>query len=442
MNNELNNNNNTSNELNGSVLGNVNNMPNQEPETLETLDVPVNSTMVNNQSLMNNDVQVNTQSQFFNEPINNEPMGQVNPAPTPNVVQTPVTPQPAYTNPQNINPMPGFENSNVIGTTPPVSLEPEKKPAQKKSNKTLFVIIIIVLLFGVGFGTFYVLKYTDLLNNKPTIQIDAKDLQFDLGTTLPTNISDYATITGTDVRNCTISTSEVDTSKEGIYNYQITCGEIFKSGKVTIVDNTELEVNTVKIYKAVGDTVEAKEFIDNANEGYTYEFVDSQKVTENLKTIGTYKVTIKAISGSKTKEVEAELVVLQYRIKGYLTCSSKEQNVVGLSAKMIVSEKFAISDGGGNSFGNVAMEEYTFKFSDETEYTNYVAKYKTDGSITLNNITGKTIFDDENLTITITNDLDSENVINEYGKDNMTNYGSIKGYFETTLGYSCGYKMI
>ena len=109
---------------------------------------------------------------------------------------------------------------------------------------------------------------------------------------------------------------------------------------------------------------------------------------------------------------------------------------------MIVSEKFAISDGGGNSFGNVAMEEYTFKFSDETEYTNYVAKYKTDGSITLNNITGKTIFDDENLTITITNDLDSENVINEYGKDNMTNYGSIKGYFETTLGYSCGYKMI
>ena len=111
MNNEVNSN--ETNNFNGEVLGSVNNVNNNpvnnEIETLETLDtsmvMPVNNT--ENQVLESNVVMENESA---------------------NVNSTPVTPEPAYTNPQNINPMPGFEHSNQIGTTPPISLEPEKEP--------------------------------------------------------------------------------------------------------------------------------------------------------------------------------------------------------------------------------------------------------------------------------------------------------------------------
>ncbi len=479
MNNDLNNN---SSNLGGNVLGSVNNTPNNNmpnsninnnvlstnEETLESLDLGnqnnqvinngLNSNIVNNNpsNLVNNGVVMNNpvndqtlnpsplNSQNLNDNLNNPG---INPNSNPSTVMAPppsnpVTPEPAYTNPQNINPMPGFE-PNSIGVTPPISLEPEKEPKKKKNNKTIFVIVIILVLFGIGFGTYYVLKYTDILNNKPKIEITTRNLEINLGDTLSTNINDYATITNTDVTNCTIDTTGVNVNTPGTYTYTISCGEIRESGSVVVVDNTELEVNTKKVYKVVGESVNPTDFIEEVNTTYSYEFVNSEEVNNYLNgSAGTYKVKIKVSAGEKTREVEADLVVILSEIKGYLVCSSKEQVVENNSASMVVREKFGIidTDTAKNVYGNIYSQEYIFKFSDETEYTNYLAEYNAYNSITINNITGSASFDNDDLEITITREKTDSELETEYGITNSTTWSDIRNHFTGTLGYDCSYR--
>lgn len=449
-------NNDTNNNLNGTVLGSVDNTNNTMAigEQVESLDTE-SSLVMGESQVMGSSSQPEgvsqTQSTFFNNPpTNNGSVSSSNvlesPQPVPaSTIIEPVSqtePTPAYTNPQSINPqpMPGFENSGTIGTTPPISLEPEKKP-KKKANKTLFVIIILILLAGVGFGTYYVLNYTDLLKPSEQISIVTKDLEISMGDKLSTVITDYADITGTDSRNCSLNTVAVDSSKEGTYEYKVTCGETVKTGKITIVDNTELVVETQTVYKTSTDTLEASEFAKVKNDDLTYEFVNQTEVDNALNgAYGKYSIKIKVTSkNNKTTEITGELVIMQYPIKGYLTCKSKEQNITESNAVMTVAERLAIVNDGNNGYGNIAFEIHTFKYSDETEYTNLVATYKKDNKITINNISGKTEFDDQNLTITITNELNNDDVVSEYGASNLQKYSTIKSYFEGTLGYTCSY---
>jgi len=446
-------NNDTNNNLNGTVLGNVNNNP-LPNDTIETLDGSINSTIINNQVMNNSAVEpmASTVNPEINQNVNNQVLnnsvlqgqsdGIVKEMPQPSVIQTPQV-EPAYTNPQMINPAPnpGFENSNTIGTTPPISLEPEKSP-KKKTNKVGFIILVLIILAGVGFGTYYVLNYTDLLN-KEKINIVTKDLNINIGDNLSTLIGDYATITGTDSKNCSLDTSQVDISKEGIYQYKVTCGVMIKTGNLTVIDNTELVVETKTVYKVKTDILEAKEFALEEDNNLTYEFVDQNQVDTIFDgDYGTYTVRIKVSNqNNKTTEFDGTLVLMEYPIKGYLMCSSKEQNIEGLNATMTVTEKFAIVDDGnnGNLYGNVAEEIHSFKFSDETEYTTYLASYKSENRITINNITGDTSFNDEELLIIISNDRDNELVAQEYGLDVLRNYSTLKNHFTNILGYTCTY---
>lgn len=456
-------NNDTNSNLNGTVLGNVDNTnlnPNPIPtETVESLDnvVPEN---LNNGQVVNNmmaqpqqqselvQTEQSAQNTFFNNPpVNDINTGSLNEGPQiQSTVIEPVQqvePTPAYTNPQTINPapMPGFESSDTIGTQPPISLEPEKQP-KKKTNKVLFIIIILILLAGVGFGTYYVLNYTDLLSKAEQISIVTNDLEINMGDPLSTNISDYATITGTDSKNCSLNTMDVDNKKEGTYEFKITCGETIKTGTIKVVDNSVLEVETQKVYKAKGETLEANEFIKDANSALTYQFVDETSINSLLNgEAGTYTVKIRVTSkNNKSIEVDATLVIMQYAIKGYLVCSTNEQNIENSNASMTVSEKFAIVNDGNNGYGKIAEEIHTFKFTDETEYSNLLATYKTENKITINNITGSTTFDDTTLTITIANEKENDKVVSEYGEVNLQNYSTIKTHFEKTLGYKCVYE--
>ena len=434
-------NNDTNNEINGTVLGSVDsnlnsinyNNANNVSEEVETLDV-----LQTNENL--NSSQQNT---FFTNPPVNDVVVNNNAEATSNVVNEPQQPMPAYTNPQNINPMPGFESSNNIGTMPPISLEKEKKP-KKKGGKIIFIILVLLALAGVGFGTYYVLEYTDLLTKREdSIKIEAKNLEIDIGDELSTDINDYASITGTDTKNCSLDKSLVDTNVAGEYEFIVKCGEISKTGKIVVVDNQELLVETKNVYKTKGETVEAKEFIENIDENLTYEFVEQDTINNILEgEKGSYKVKINVSNGNKSVEVEGTIVILEYPIRGYLTCTSSEVDVDGTTAKMTISEKFAILNDGNNGFGGITEEVHTFKFSDETEYANYLATYKTSNQITINNVTGSATFDDETFTIVIVNNRDSKSVINEYGADNMKDYGNIRSYFVNTMKYSCKWNPI
>ncbi len=357
----------------------------------------------------------------------------------------PVVPQPAYTNPQTIN-------QNTIGTTPPISYEPEKKPKAKNNNKILFIIIIVLVLAVVGFGTYYVLKYTDLLNNNAKdVTITTKNLEFNMGNELSSNVADYAEISGTEYTNCNVDYGNIDINKAGVYEYTVSCGEVKKSGKITILDTTSLKVTLTDVYKVKGDDLDVKEFAQ-ANTNYNYEFVEAAEVEKYLDSEpGTYPIKIKVTDNATNKSVEVDgnLIILSYPLKGFLTCSSKEQNVENYSAKMIVNEKFAILNGGtiANAYGNLTYEIYTFSFTDEQEFTKLLDEYNNSGTVNINNITGNTEIDESKKTITITNLRKNEEVIAEYGADNLKSYDTIKKYFNGDpanntqgLGYDCKYE--
>lgn len=415
-------NNDTGNNFNGTVLGNLEN-------ATPTTEVPID----NNIETLD--------SEFLDNSIAPQESAVMQPTTESQVVE----PQPAYTNPQAIQEMPNFENPNIIGTTPPISFQEEKPQPQKnpKTNKTLFIIIILAVLAGVGFGTYYILTYTDLISNAAQVTIKPKNVEVSLGDNLSANISDYAEIKGTDPKNCSLNTKDVDISKEGTYEYSITCGETIKNGKIKIIDNKEITYETQEVAKSKGATVDAKEFIVNVPDTAKCEFVDQEKINLILNgDPGTYTVEIKVTNNGKTSEVAGKLTILEYDLKGYLTCSSNEQSVPDSSAKMVVSEKIAIADDGNNGYGKKTYEIHKFTFTDETEYTGYLAQYKSEKKIKINNISGETKFDDATFTITITNEKSNDAVMNEYGADNMINYQTINKYFKQTLGYQCVYEKI
>lgn len=472
---------NDNNNLNGTVLGSVdpNATPISNPQPINNLNNPSGGMETLNQPVAQpapnpvptpgpevNPVPLNPEPlNSAPTPMPNDPVGVPNPTSVPPVAPEavppvtpvmpeplPVTPEPAYTNPSSIgNPsgtMPGFESSSNIGTTPPISFEPEKKP-EKKTNKLVFIIIILVVLAGVGFGTFYVLKYTDLLNNKVAkISISPKNLEVNLGDELSRNNNDYAVVTGTDISSCGVDTSNVDTSKVGEYTYTITCGETHRQGTITVVDNTVLEVALKTVYKSLNETLEAKEFATSNDSSLTYEFVDEEAVKALLSgEPGTQTVKIKVTNANgKSTEVDGTLVILEYAVKGFITCSSKEQPLTDNKATMVVSERFGIADINGansNDFANIIYEEHIFKFTDTEEYNKLLEEYQTNNTITINNISSGDIkFDDSEHTITFTTTKDNKAAETEYGKENIAKYSTIKSYFETSLNYTCAYKKV
>ena len=360
---------------------------------------------------------------------------------------------PNYTNPNTINNpmpssngMPGFDTPNSIGTTPPISFEPENPQPQpkKKGNNTIFIVIVIIVLAAVGFGTYYVLKYTDIFSQSAAINIKTKDVEINIGEKLSIELGNYATITGTDAKNCNLDVLDVDTNKAGTYEYKVTCGETMRKGKITVIDNRALEVETVKVYKGKGETIDASEFIKLKDNNQTYEFVDTATVNNYLNgEPGTYTVKIKVTDNSnKTAEIEGTLIITENKIKGYYTCTSNEQSISSINANMTISDKFGIQDDENNSFANVAFEQHTFTFTDETQYKNLKAEYTTNSSITINNITGTPEFDDTNKKIILSNELSSDDVNTKFGAENTSTYINISTYFRNTLGYSCIYEKV
>ena len=236
-------------------------------------------------------------------------------------------------------------------------------------------------------------------------------------------------------------------SVAGVYKYTITCGNVSKNGIITVVDNSEIIVQTKTVYKSKGQTLQPSEFIAMTDENLTYEFVSQDDVNSALEnTTGTYSVALKVSNGSKEIEVTAKLIMLENPVKGYVTCKSNPQTVDSISASKVVAEEFGILDDSDTSYAGFGNEITTFTITDSTIYDDFVKTYEKEGSVTIDGVTGITKFtknDDGTSEIEITTELDNSKVLSDYGEDNMKNYGSIVKYFGKTangLGYSCTYR--
>ncbi len=355
--------------------------------------------------------------------------------------------EPAYTNPQTIanglNSMPGFED-NVVGTTPPISLEPDKQP-KKKNNKVLFIILIVALLVAIGGGTYYLLNNTNLFKKGQNITVEPIDFELSIGDTLPDDLNKYVKVSGTDIANCEKNVTGVNLKKAGVYEFEVSCGGTVRKGKITVVDNRDIEYEPVVVYKKINGTVNAQEFAKITNGiDANIEFVDKTTVDTNLKTPGVYTVKVKATSNNgKSIEFDSKLIVLQYDVKKDYNCVLQDNvDIENNNAKLKQTYRFKISDSdtAKNIYGGLTQDIYEITFNNQEEYNKIIEEFKTNNKVTINNIEITNLnsqFDSDNKKIIVTNELDNQALVNNYGAATFDSYSSLSKKFKTQLQYVC-----
>lgn len=413
--------------------------------------VPLNQPAGNLQQPVNVNVNVTPQPQALQQqPVMQQPTGytaqpnmgvnqpsmNMNPNSAPQRVDLGIPVQPV-----------AFENPNNIGTMPPVNNNtqptgtPVKKGGKKPMNKTLFVVLLIVLLLAVGGGVYWYLN----MPKTASIIITPKEVTYGINDEVSTKIEDYATITGTNASNCTLDTSQIDTSKFGDYSFTIKCGNTTKVGVAKVADSDNPVVSLVTVYKKVNEEITPTEFIGVCFDSSkcTYEFENSEEAKTLTSTVGndkTVKIIVKDENNNSTT-VDGKLNVIENSIKTYRTCSSKEQNLTDFNAVMTSSQRFAFSDqlssDGSYSFANFGTQTYTFKFTDQKEFDELLAKMKSDNKVTINNVSGIAEFNKTDMTVKIVEDLNISNLTTQYTQEKLLSYKTIDQLYVTELGYTC-----
>jgi hypothetical protein len=387
-----------------------------------------------------------------NTPLNNGNMGQapVNPVPVNNmesnvsgptfetIPEENITPQQPVEPPKTSDTIEtlddDLESSPIVtdnfGSVPqPPTFTEEVKKEKKKGKSPLVFIIIILLIIAIGLGVYYFLVVAK--SNAPTT-VTVKEVNLELGGTIPTDVSTYATVSGKN--NCTVNTDDININKTNSYKFYVTCNGETYEGKAHVEDTTSPDVVTTDLTVLPNASVSAKDFIESCTDvsECTYQFSDADKVKSSLTTIGEYDVDI-IVSDESSNEttVTAKLIVSDNAPVKYLTCTSKEENIDSIYANLTTTFKIGIDS--SNKYYS-AIRTSTFKFDEVGDYNTIKTNYNED--IGINDIIGTATFNDSNKTIK----LSSTMTLEEFGKsfdivlsDNMN---TIKAYL-TFSDYTC-----
>ncbi len=323
-----------------------------------------------------------------------------------------------------------------IGVVPPPVSEGDKK---KPINKVLFLILIVVLIAAVAFGVYYFLN----ISNKK-VKLTAKNVTVGVGEVLSDKITDYATVSNGDIANCSLNLRNVNNLTIGEYEYSITCGEDVYKGKVIVADTTAPVVTLKKVFSAVNGKVTVDDFIESCEDesGCTKTFENEENVNNYLNTVGgPYKVDIKvADEAGNSKVVQTELYVTKYAVSLYTSFTSQSETVNGYQATKSTIDVFPISQigTGGYEALNVARRDVKYTFTSEEEY-NTVTNAK-ENTITFDGITGEALYDDESMTLVISNDLTMDTLNSENGGSFPTQYNDLYNIYVTNKGYTVANK--
>lgn len=346
-----------------------------------------------------------------------------------------------YDVPNAINDMPTAPIFNDIGTVPPIPEAPilteapkSKHKNKKPVNKTIFVLIIVLVIAAIGVAVYVLLGISGKKVNGGSSPIILKEVNIELGGEISTNINEYATFKGISSNNCSLNTSKIGSELNETYPFIITCNGINYEGKAKVIDTTSPEVITKEVTTSINSEIKPADFIESCTDATecSFEFKDETAVKELLKTVGIYKNQVVIIAKDTTgnqKEINASLIVSDKEASVYLVCTknnstSKEIDRIGLD--------------NGNLVGKI-NREHTFTFANEELYKT-AKKEATDGSeMTYQNISGKVTFDDANFQFTITKYLTFEEFKQEAGTNLSSAFLDISAYYGTK-GYSCELK--
>ncbi len=351
---------------------------------------------------------------------------------------TPVAPV-NYDVPETINNFNATPFLNEIGTVPPIPNVPVNNnlgdinnnnniPKKKGGmNKILFVLIITLALTAVGVGVYI---FLNLNNQSKKVSVAVKNVQIELGGEVSNKLEDYATFTNISSSVCTLDTTKItDTSVlDATYDFTITCNGLTYNGKAKIVDSVNPEVVSDTVTISVNEEVNAEDFISECKDASncTYKFKDESQVRNYIKKAGTYDDIIILVSDAANNTIEVKVtLIVEEGASLFISCSKNGSEEI---------TKFVL-DNETNQFNGQVLREISFKLSEE-DYFKFKTENNNKVTVTYEGITGTAIYDDDNYVLTISKELSTTEIENEFGKDLPKTFSGLRKQINS-MGYSC-----
>ena len=402
------------------------------------INTPVMDNNINNNGVIGSPV-VNMPPTFeaSNNTLNNGIIGDNNLSAMPPV--SPVAPVPVFNN-EPINSFSAPPIFNDIGTIPPISdipvpnvpIEPINNNGSEKGkifDKLIFVIIVILILTAIGVGLYI---FLEMANRKPTTGVRLKNVQLEIGSSIPANLEDYAVFNGVSSANCSLDTSEIKSTDtlNAKYIFKITCGEKVYNGNVEIVDTEKPSVEVKEVSVGLNALVKVDDFINLCTDKTkcSHEFKDSEAVKNHLTRTGSYKVMIvtKDEAGNVT-ETEASLKVSAEAVASlYLVCS-KEVNGYTQSDRLGIDAD--------SNFIKVVTRNYVFNLN-ETNYNAFKTENANKSEGEYNGIKGAFVLNDQTKALTISKKVTYEELKTEMGSEIPLSYSELKTFYRGK-GFNC-----
>ena len=306
-----------------------------------------------------------------------------------------------------------------IGTSP--ELDPKSK-GKKKSNKLAVVIVLLALIGGLGYGSYYAINVLGILDSK---NVSVKDITSEKGEALSVNIDDYATFKNTSSSNCVLDTTKVNISTVGDYEYTITCGDKEYKGKITIKDTKGPEIVVKTNIVVAGTTLTADMLVESSDETATYAYAnDADK--EAYQTAGLKMIKLVATdSNNNTKNYIVPVIVTSSE---YSMGIVSKKDITNDNTDATITEKNVILyNNSGGAVNDTSYSAYIIKFNTEALYKDAIKSYDGSSSLTYTTLTGTPLFYKDINTLVLIKDINSDLIKEDY-TNTWNNLTTVNGY--------------
>ncbi len=316
----------------------------------------------------------------------------------------------------------------------------DKKPSKGKPSlikQILFILLILILMAGVAYGVYYYLQLARKKNNQnttPTFLLN--DITVNVNDKLSASLNDYGNFSNLDITNCKLNTSEVDTSKVGVYQYYVICSTSKYTAKVTVVEKdnktdgnedvqSEFKIKNEFVYLTKGSEINPERLI-SSDEKYTYAFENKENVKAIVNNLGIQSINIKVTDENNFEKTYTSFVyVIENDPKIKFSCQSPDGKVI---------DKTLFDTNKENMNKSVRMNTYIY--SSDAELNSLISKIE-NGVLSIGDDKGYALIDYSKKSITLVKILQNDILDQEYGSSFPTSYNEISNYYRNKLKFDC-----
>lgn len=317
----------------------------------------------------------------------------------------------------------GFNN---IGTVPPGTFT-EAMPRKFNFNKLFVIILIFAIILTIGGGIYFYLSSSRKVAEGAVM---TKSVTINVGKKLSLKLDDYATFKGINPSNCLLDLSGVKNDVPGKYTYKISCGVNDYKGTLIVEDKLAPAVIARTVLKTLNEDIKVTDFIVSCDDNTecNYELINLDEIKENIKTQGIYDAYINVSDQSgNIKKIIEKVYVSENGESGVMSCHYKKLNLDDYDGFYTIKEDVIYEE----DYGKYHVMNILFEFNDSKEYKKVQESINEDGEITIEGITGKAYFLNNNVLslITISDVMD----VDYFGNSDLS---AIQKYYNNS-GYSC-----